>query len=545
MAESDAEAILNGILNGTGSFVLEQYVNERIIETLEGRNPRRTIGNPYHSEQYPVCLGFIDNNALIERFSRAIVGSGEGRPRGLQFAFNYEEDGNLLPVLNWDPLLEAIATRKTLEFFLIRQVPTGRLLPLFNSLFPALQRNSSLCTLFLESMDLSDNNNHTNLIVSYLDASSTLENLTFVSCTGDDAGSITAALRRNRNLRCLHLHGCNGIFARQIVQKILAPLEGPSQLNTLGLAGGSLSAPVQEALQQCLQSTTDSPIECLKLCGSITSEFASFLLAHFHGELELNYCNININPGNNAEHVANPFRSKTNLRSLRISSGNLFQHQQFVAALANVLVHPESPLRSLYLNVNRDAFYHGESFPFAEFRTLAKAASNSSRLESISIGTFELDLYGHTEAASSAIRSKVETITLRVSSGDDDRSCGVSFADVARILHVEAELMENYHVQTFYCSFNGGEPFVDRRFWPYLRRNQRLARWDENPDLVPRESLAEALSLAREACFVSLFQSLVIRLAKEVLEGEAARLAQQQGSGKRKRRRRKRKRLQD
>lgn len=506
-----------------------------------------------HASQVVVWAQAVHGNEHVNEVTFKFAGAGDD-PNILG------NDDALPDAAGWDPLLREIETRRPLEKVTISGTPnaTSRnlLVPLFrNRFFQALRRNENVRSIRLHEINFSDHDT-TSAIFHFLDsAAASLTELQLHLCVDtSEAKHIATALQRNATIQTLSFCECRDDFVIPIFEKLAAsssnersaPSSSLTKIRYRPPSPTTGSAPLTEALRHYLESSSatiqafhlDS---CIFFPGddSFSGIFESLERSATVSELIFSYCIFLVVPEGGSDdeegdendqlqnyyvqQVANLFRNKPNLVTLRIASCNFFQIQQLSDTFCEMLVQRESPLRLF------DFSLHGRDnvgrISVADLRILLAGLSKSSQLERLMVrGIAPENRPDHFQA----IVQTIPLFKMKHILFDFQENATDYFAE--RFLEV---LKTNYLVQDVLC-IRQGQIFHNwfseqngARLQRYLDRNQKLAQWTENPALVPRDLWSYAMMLALKAGMDSLYQSLL------ALSGEGIGL-------QRKRRKRKR-----
>jgi len=220
-----------------------------------------------------------------------------------------------------------------------------------------------------------------------------------------------------------------------------------------------------------------------------------------------------------ARQLASLIRSKPALHSLSISLfTDVLQFQEVVDAVVYQLSRRDSQLRSFELTTN---FFFEMAHPL--FLELMNAVTGSIRLNRVRV-EISINQLDHLETV-------LDAIPLLLTTELDLILTGRSIMRTETQERLLEALKTNYVLQNVQCMARRGaydreingfsEPNLARLSF-YLDRNRKLARWTENPMLVPRELWQYAIALALRAGRNALFSSLLS------LSGEGIGLRQEQ-----------------
>jgi len=385
----------------------------------------------------------------------------------LIFDFRDDLDGDpevALPLSHWDPLLKQLEIREVLEKVRVSGTPKRSLVPLFRyRFFQSLRRIPYLRSLHLQDIDCSSD--IVNGIVSYLDESTHLENLTLRSCVDDGhASAISAAMKRNKSIQSLNLTFMQDKFLSALFQSLSSDGCVSQLKHLIYLPSVTASASVAKFLQRYLTNSATT-IECFELRGFPTFSIAGFS-SIVHGLIQSKSVRKvsfkNVCEESAPQHIANLIQSKANLSTLELLNTAPLR---FSLTLAEVLSQHKSTLEHLIIrNVDPDMEHCYQALLYA-------------------IPSFKI--------------TKL-TISFR--------------KDVNENLLLET-LKKNYKVQNVYCESGQSEinclSIVGQaRLEFYLGRNRKLAQWVANPKTVPRLLWPEAMKLSLDAGEDSLYLSL-------------------------------------
>jgi len=260
-----------------------------------------------------------------------------------------------------------------------------------------------------------------------------------------------------------------------------------------------------------------------------------------------------------SESLGNLVRNATFLHTLRVSNCYFVEQEPFIDAVVEVLLRRKSPLRCFAFDLT-DFDYDSQDI----LRTLMSAVVRNNGLERLEIRgiDFEKDFRCVTQVSKLIPSLKVKHLTLMfkiwpsfyyeyLCSDADDKADDPHWPIITemmiRLNEVCGALKDNYLFQTVvsnwgqhsefitehYSDANGvggalednykywvqtivsnwGEPYsysdMKLRSDAWLERNRKLARWTQDPTLVPRPLWPEAMALALKAGRQSLYLSLL------------------------------------
>lgn len=453
------------------------------------------------------------------------------------FAFDFRRnpgEDNEEVILNWQPLLQEIATREKLEsaqvwIYGVRNI----FLSLFrDQFFQALQRNTNIRQLELFDAHFPDND-CTAGVVSFLeDAPPALVDLRFSdietpsnSSSREALQSIAAAIARSSGIPSLQFDWCRSEFICPIFQSLAAPTStsGLQKLAYRQRSYESMAVSAGLAMQQYLESPR-ATVRCLELNYvkfDSVSEGSSLLLGLSQNssvnELAFSDCHIGVDrvpDGDDVENqedaqlLANLLRDNSNVTILRFADCSFFRYPLVLDAIATNITRRESALRCLDIT---------PAISIRAFRAVLTALSNSTRIESLIIHDIQVNHTEHLKALREELPLvKIKELTLEFSSNFDPLQFDSILKGIKHNYSIEKAFCERESVENdwpTHAQRSGENNFLTEahksRLEFFMDRNQKLAKWTENPKLVPQELWLYALNLALEAGINTLFQSLL------------------------------------
>jgi len=345
------------------------------------------------------------------------------------------------------------------------------------------------------------NDENTARFNSFLDAASCLTEITFRG-RRSVIEETDSALSRHTSIQTLRLEHCHDDFVLPIIQK-LASAESTSRLKKLAYEpiGGRPSVVVVGALQQYLQSAAGASIQSVELVGC---EFFRGFLTFLTKSTTVNEVVFSNCPLAAAQQVAKLVRLKPNLQSLRLSGCSFFGSQQFADAMIELVKRRPSPLRSFHIDVSVFGTVACPHISYTTLQTFMMALASYTQLEFLHIEGINFFQYS-TRKVIALIQAKALSLTMN----PEARASGLDEAEIL-LYYVKT----NYHIQRVHCTGAGSEEnwlsvANQARLEFYLDRNRKLARWTEDPDLVPHELWSYAVMLALKAGRDSLYRSLL------------------------------------
>jgi hypothetical protein len=399
---------------------------------------------------------------------------------------------------NWDSLLRVIATRENLEKVMLRgsfRPPRSSITDPVIPFLLTIQQNPSVQTVGVEHIRLFGDT-----VASFLDNATFVTTLRLERCEMEGpAGALAVAdaLQRNSNIQRLELIDVSGTYLIPIVNG----LTSNTTVKILKLWFAYVSLDVSLAVGRLLESTRTIERLELALGNDYDVEVDTFrpisqglIQSTSVTDVKLERCDFD---GQEVVLLLNSIlASKTNLQSLTLDSCNLHEDGQaeFRAAILSLL-QPHSSLRSFDLN---DRYVFDTSQDFARLLTAVEA----SPLECFSIGTID-----SSENCLALIASipRMQVRTLELSLNDYDME------DITTDL-IQA-IKRNASLHTVAVKDVYGPDWLDEddnlKLLAYTARNEFLAQWMENPNLVPKAAWSEYLAVAQTTGHDTVFRILL------------------------------------
>jgi hypothetical protein len=394
----------------------------------------------------------------------------------------------------WDSLLSILKTHETLEkvtlndsYGLIEVTP----------FLLAIQQNPRIQT--VELCDLQFSGDHS--MAWFLDSATAVTTLGIYRCgmlqatrEGGASSAIAAALQRNTNIQRLKL---DEVLMDMI--PIVTSLASNTSVKELCLGFPSIWLNELLALQNLLESTTtierfeldlrlvhgeaDSfrPI-AQGLIQSVTVTDVSLVRCRFDSQEEVLVLNSIL-------------ETKSNLKSLVFKSCRVHQdgQKEFQFAIYSLL-QPHSLLRSLEFDYEDYLASYG-------FHTAQNFARLLIAVESSPLECFFLGKIGPRDSCVALIASipKMQVGTLQFELGDLQDLKGDVIQAIKR----------NASIRTFVAKVDEYDDDDRRKLTAYSVRNEFLAQWTENPNLVPDAAWPEYLAVAQTTGPDAVFSILV------------------------------------
>jgi len=482
-----------------------------LIDDLRANNPERKIAR--------IPFGPFRHNTEVEAVAQELHGNEFANEFYFSFSNNSRPD---LVDLDWNPLLNELATRAKLEIVRIEYIPDGHFLQLFrNQLFQALQ-NAHVQSLELWNVRLS--NSDTEGIISFLGGGAiALTDVSLEQCLADGAtvaSDIASALLGNNRIQSLTLSISGDVLLCRAIFQGLASSHSAPCLRKLVYKPAFLNDEENESLAEDLRHYLESPnatIQHLEIHNfnfnypSGSEKILSGLSRNTSvDELAFDGCYIRDeeeeDEGNEAGHeyaqkFADLLRSKPELASLSLCRGDFLGFRLIGDAVTEMLTQRASSLRCLEFSVSANIALFNMNLQ--DFMNAVVSSTQLERLLVRGIATRWVDILRTFEDSIPLLKVKELTVFFHGRSHDAE----------GRLL---AALKRNYTVQNVIfkeavanSNANWFSEANQARLESYVDRNRKLAQWVENPKMVPRELWSYAMTLALKAGVNPLFQSLL------------------------------------
>jgi hypothetical protein len=398
---------------------------------------------------------------------------------------------DLTSITNWDSLLRVLSTREILENVALQMRSIYRTegeTELVTPFLLAIQQNPSMLNVEFNALLLSGD-----AMASFIDSAPSLTELSIRTCDMVAPGgvlAVAAALRRNTNIQRLKLVWLDEMYVIPIVRSLTSNttvktlyLDVESVSLDASLAVGSLleaTTTIQRLelrLHQCIEMDTFHPIAQGLIQSASVTDITLKTCRFYDQEVQI---------------VNSIFESKSNLQSLSLKHCTVYQddsREECRAAILSLL-QPQSLLRSFELfnsAVSANSVFD-TSNDFARLMT----AVESSPLERFTVETIdsrELCL----ALIASIPKMQVGTLQFAIQGSLQDLK-GVIMGAIKRnssLRIVVAKLRGDRHAWL--------DDHDKMKLIAYSARNEFLAQWRVNPNVVPNAAWPEYLAAARTA----------------------------------------------